>query len=808
MMNGDISTEDLYADDLTWREQEVLILLSERLTNREIADRLHLVEGTVKDYVGKILSKLYVKNRRQAVERAKALGLLDDDRRTAVSPPIQLPAEPTPFVGRSDDLVEIKRYLGETRLLTLTGPGGMGKTRLALKAAEGVAGEFDDGCFFISLAPLRSADRIVQTIAEGVRFPLATHEDPQHQLIRYLRNKELLLVMDNFEHLLDGVSYVSEILEAAPDVKILATSRERLNLQSEAILIVGGMAHPTQMEADDALQYDAVNLFVQSARKVRPGYNPSHSELKRIVEICHIVGGMPLGIELAAAWLHILNVDEVAEELETGIDILATEVRDGPTRHRSIHAVFDHSWSMLDKAEQEICMWLSVFRGGFTRRAAQQVARASLQQLEGLVSKSFLSHDPDTGRLEFHEMLRQYIQQQLDKAPEASASAQEAHAAYYAAFMGRSWENLKGARQMLAIAEIEADLENVRAAWRFYLEQENAHQMELFVNGFREIHWIRGWNLAGMELFAEAASQLQDKEDDESATLHALVVSSQGYFMSWLGLSDQGYELAKQSAEILEKRNHPEALAFAYESMSMNSYCLNMFMDEITGKNRLLEIATELDDRWLLALALFEKSMVALRNKDYTETERLAQSSLELYEEIGNRIRSILPLLPLGHAASDCGRYEEAREQYLRIVKISQETGFLWGIEKGCKYLGKVALSMDKIPEAETYLRQSMRITNEIGLTRDIPNLLFEFSCLLVAKGNAEKAAELLVLVLKHPASHQLRLGEGRIRDSAKDLLNQIEGMLPLETYLAAMERGQELEVDEVIIGLVGPMKF
>jgi len=805
MNNRDISAEEVHADDLTWREQEVLILLSERLTNREIADRLHLAESTVKDYVAKILSKLYVKNRRQAVERAKALDLLDRDRKTVVSSPTNLPAEPTPFVGRRDELAEINQHLGETRLLTLTGPGGIGKSRLALRTAAEMAVEFEHGCFFVSLAPLRSADHIIQTIAEGVKFPLATHEDPQHQLLRYLRNRNLLLVMDNFEHLLDGAGIVSEILHAAPAVKILATSRERLNLQSETMLIVGGLDYPGQVESMDPLNYDAVSLFVQSARKVRPGYDPSPGELGQIVEICKIVQGMPLAIELAAAWLHILNMDEITEELETGIDLLATEVRDAPERHRSIHAVFDHSWSMLDQTEQEIFMRLSVFRGGFTRHAAQQVAGASLQQLAGLVNKSFLSHDPDSGRLEFHEMLRQYTQQQLEKNPQDSASAQEAHAAYYAEFMGERWQQLKSSGQMLALAEIEADIENVRAAWRYYLDRRNAPQMQMFINSFREVHWIRGWNHAGMELFAEAVSALHGKEDEESITMYALSMAYQGYFMSWLGLSDQGYELAKQSVSILGQLNHLEALAFAYESLSLNSYCLNMFMEEITGKNRLLEIATELDDKWLLALSLFEASMVALRIEDYTEAERLAESSLNLNQEIGNRIRATLSLLALGHAVLARGDYEGASDCYLRILKISQEAGFLWGIEKSSKYLGKVALSIDNLAEAENYLLQSLRITDEIGLVRDILNLLYEYACLLVAQGNSEQAAELLTLILSHPVSHQIRLGEGRIRDSAKDLLIKLEGELPPEAYTASLERGRELDMDEVIVELLGP---
>ena len=275
MKNHDISAEEVYADDLTWREQEVLVLLSERLTNREIAERLHLAESTVKDYVVNILSKLYVKNRRQAVERGKALGLLDSDQRTEVRPLVNLPAEPTPFVGRTNEVLEILQQLEETRLLTLIGPGGIGKTRLALRTAAEIANEFEHGCFFVSLAPLPSIEYLIQTIAEGVRFPLATHEDPQYQLLRHLRNKHLLLVMDNFEHLLDGASIVSDILQAASAVKILATARERLNLRSETIFIVGGMDHPGLVESDDPINYDAVSLFVQSARKVRSGYDPS-----------------------------------------------------------------------------------------------------------------------------------------------------------------------------------------------------------------------------------------------------------------------------------------------------------------------------------------------------------------------------------------------------------------------------------------------------------------------------------------------------------------------------------------------------
>ena len=273
-------------DDLTWRERDILNLLAERLSNREIAERLFLAESSVKDYVGKILKKLYVKNRRLAVERARELGILNDGADNAPARKPNLPSAPTPFIGRRSELEEIKQQLGKTRLLTLTGSGGMGKTRLALKTAEEAVDDFRDGCFFVSLAPIHSVDHIIQSVAEAVNFPLPTNEDPKHQLLRYLQKKNLLLVMDNFEHLIDGAGIVGEILQNTSGVKVLATSRERLNLKSETLLNTAGMS-----EANN----DAVALFLQRGAKAQPGFEPSSDDLTQIENICRFVGGNAAG---------------------------------------------------------------------------------------------------------------------------------------------------------------------------------------------------------------------------------------------------------------------------------------------------------------------------------------------------------------------------------------------------------------------------------------------------------------------------------------------------------------------------------
>jgi tetratricopeptide (TPR) repeat protein len=567
------------------------------------------------------------------------------------------------------------------------------------------------------------------------------------------------------------------------------------------------MGFPRQVSSTDTGKYDAIALFVQRAGRVRPGFDPATGELEQIANICQIAQGMPLAIELAAAWLHILNVKEIAEELEKGLDILSAKVRDTPERHHSIRAVFDHSWSLLDQEERETFKLLSVFRGGFTRQAAQQVTGASLQLLAELVNKSLLNHDPDSGRLEIHEMLRQYAQDRLEKTPEASITAQETHAAYFAEFMHQRWGHLKGPRQILALAEIEADIENVRAAWRYYLDQKNALKLWKFINGLWYVYWIRWWNHAGMGLFAEAVRALQDTGDEDAVALRGLAMAFQGYFMAWLDLADRGYELAKESVEILQRSDHPEALVLAYDSLGVNAYMLNRYSEEIIASNEMLKIATDLDDKWLLAFTLFAVSMGALLKEDYAQARRLADSNSRLNQEIGDLIGSTLPLIVLGRAALACGELESARDFYLRCLNMSERAGFHYAIQTSTKYLGKVTLAMGKSKEAEKYMLQSLRITKEIGFVRDIVNLFYEFARLRLVQNHPEQAVELLAFVLQHPASRQARMFEGRIRDSAEALLAKLAGELSPETYAAALERGQELELEGVIDDLVSPKR-
>ena len=268
-------------------------------------------------------------------------------------------------------------------MLTVLAPGGAGKTRLGIQVAADLASDFPDGVFFIGLADVASSGDIVQSIAESLGVALSSDADPQDQLLAYLSNKQQLIVFDNFEHVAAGAAIISEILKAAPAVKVVATSRSKLNLTGETVLVLSGLESTWDTD-DDALKASGVQLFLDAANRANPAFRLENADLEPLAEILRLTGGLPLGILLAAAWVDMLPVAEIAAEVSKSLDFLETEMGDVPDRHRSIRAVFDYSWALLSESEREMFAGLSVFKGGFTREAAQAVAGASLRNLATL----------------------------------------------------------------------------------------------------------------------------------------------------------------------------------------------------------------------------------------------------------------------------------------------------------------------------------------------------------------------------------------------------------------------------------------
>src|SRR5262245_10163992 len=346
-----------------------------------------------------------------------------------------LPHAATPFVNRDRETAEIAHRLknADCRLLTLVGPGGIGKTRLAIRVAADCDDQFDDGVYFAPLQPLDSSEFIVSAIIDVVSPQSRSGGDLKHQLLQYLREKALLLVLDNFEHLLDGAELLTEILKTAPEVKLLVTSREALNLQEEWRYSVTGLQYPDTTASEQPEAYSAVQLFVERVRQVR-GDLSLVDEQVAVVQVCRLVEGMPLALELAAGLARILPTDEIASEIQRSLDFLSTSLRDVPQRHRSITAVFEQTWRRLSDEERSVFSALSVFSGGFRREAAEAVAGVSMRVLSDLVDKSLLTHEP-SGRYQIHELLRQYAQTRLETMSEETLRIHNLHAAYYAHFL-------------------------------------------------------------------------------------------------------------------------------------------------------------------------------------------------------------------------------------------------------------------------------------------------------------------------------------------------------------------------------------
>jgi len=347
------------------------------------------------------------------------LGDIVDTTQPSPKPGTQIPQSPGSLIGREFELAEITRLMEDSkcRLLTLTGAGGIGKTRLALETASQQQAVFELGGIFINLAPLGGRDQIVTAIADALGFVLYSASDRSVQLINRLSDKEVLIVLDNFEHLLsqaDCVSLPRDLLAGAPLVKLMVTSREPLQLQSEWVFEVRGLPIPGINESDTFESSSAVKLFVQRAQQTRSGFALRPEDRSAVREICQLVDGMPLAIELAATWTRTLTCAEIGREIQSNVNFLTTSSRDTTERHRSLRATFDHSWKLLSSQEQAVLQRLSIFKGGFTREAAEYVAGANLSLLSALVSKSLL-HRTEQGQYDLHELVRQYSLEYLKK---------------------------------------------------------------------------------------------------------------------------------------------------------------------------------------------------------------------------------------------------------------------------------------------------------------------------------------------------------------------------------------------------------
>lgn len=702
-----------------------------------------------------------------------------------------LPAAVTGFVGREREIADLRGLLAQpaTRLLTIVGPGGAGKTRLALEVASACEPLFLNGVWFLSLSPDPHAgpEQLAQSLALALNVPLAGAAPAMEQLVAFLRSKELLLVLDNLEEWLEAVVWLSQLLEQAPDVKILAASRQRLNLQVERVHTLAGLLLPGP--ADDPLAADAIQLFVRRARRVRPDFDLATPAAAIAVRICRLVEGLPLGIELAASWVHQLTIAEIAAEIERSLDFLATTRRDVSSRQRSLRATFDWSWGRLSPDERQAFARLAIFHGPFTRAAAQEVSAASLLTLAGLVDKSLAWRRGDLYQL--HQVARQFGREKLEQSGERDA-AQADHAHYYAGFLARQATELQGRDQQAGLDVIGREEEDVTAAWRQMVAAGQVADLAIAMNGLYHFLAIRSRFHQGVDLFGAARRAVQPLATTHSARLvYAGALNREGRFLSFLSRNHEAKTLLHEGLAIARELNEREEMAFALnhlggiarmegdlglasqhieECLALRRQTSNLsgqavallelggitFMAGDYAATRIrcqegLALAEQAGDRQTMAHLLTGLSLSCRELEEYEQAMAFGRRGQTIYEELGDRYGMIQATLTLGELSRRLGQAEESRAFHTQAVTISQEIGFRSGEADGRYRLGQLAVDEGNGAVALDHFQQALALAHEIGETLAILDILLEIGCLLIEKGEVKRAREILLCLRDHP---------------------------------------------------------
>lgn len=650
----------------------------------------------------------------------------------------RLPINPTPLIGRQRELAELGQLLADPacRLLTLVGPGGIGKTRLAIRAARQAARTFAGGAAFVALAPLTSPSFIVPAIAEALGFTFCCPAEPQTQLAQYLRDRHVLLVLDNVEHLLgDGAAeLLAGLLESAAAVKFLVTSREVLDLQAEWVFEVRGLPVPSGLPDGAEGEEGAAELFLQRARRAHVGFTPTPDDAQAIVRICRLVEGLPLAIELAAAWVRLLSCAEIAQQIEFAPERLEVSARDVPARHRSLHAVFDHSWKLLSEQEQQALAKLGVFRGGFTRGAAERVAGANLGLMSALVAKSLVQRRGQQ-RYGLHELVRQYSVAKLQAGAAVWAATRERHGRYFLNRLLQAEPALKSDRQAAALAQLSLEIDDCRAAWEWAVEQQQ--MSDLAKVGFVLLYFyeLRGLLGEGEAVFRFAAERLPN-----DTVARWAMMTNQGYFARRSGRLTDTHALTHESVTQLRRSGDRHVFPFALRQYGSLCLAYGRFTEADACLRESLALSEAASHSWEVAIASITLGIVAYERDDLAAAQDYLVRGLDIARRVGDPRLIAYGLAHLGQLTLDRGDPPQARQCFVEGLSLARETGDRYDIGLALVGLGRVALLAGQAGEAQSQLQAGQALFAEIGDLEQVARAGYYLGELALAGGDLEAA--------------------------------------------------------------------
>ena len=735
-----------------------------------------------------------------------------------------LPVQLTPFVGRESELTELAVRLTDPsyRLLSLLGPGGIGKTRLALETAQGQLTRFSDGVFFVPLVGVGSAEALPTAVAQALGIALNVPQASlREQVLTALETKETLLVLDNFEHLMGGVEWVLELLQRAPKVVLLVTSRERLNVQGEDLYRLRGLPVPTSDDPAEASGSASVRLFLDRARRLDKGFRLDADTLPEVARICRAVEGLPLAIELAVTWIRDMSLREIAVATENNLDFLATDLRDVAPRQRSLRTVFEHSWALLTEQEQAVFARLSVFRGGFSARAAAEVAGATPLSLTRLRYKT-LVRGSRSGRYSLHELLRQFAEERLMLQQE-QMSLRTGHSNYYLNALVEYDATLQGRAPKEAVLELQPDLDNLRRAWDWAVEQGYLSSLERSVSAFEQMYTLMGLDAEGEKVFSNAARRFENLAGDDAKRFRARTLMELCRCQRVQGKLELSLETAQEAVRLAQGvgESYVEAkayLAWGHSSLQLEGpeaastlleaglararagghavveaeLLINIgFVHNSKGNlsafenclQQALVILRRVGNRSLEQAALLYLSLCQFQQGDYGASRGTIGQALELSAQTGNTFYEASIFDLFGRIEQALGRFEHALPLHERSLQLSREIGYRGQENHALHHLCAAYRKLGRLDQAEAWGQEALSVAEALALPEPLSWTHLHLGYVFLEQGRGLEAQD---------AFTRARDGWQTLRDEALEL--QAKAGL-VEALLARGESAQALEV-------------
>lgn len=663
-----------------------------------------------------------------------------------------LPSPPAPFIGREAELAQLAELLADPtcRLLTVIGPGGIGKTRLALQTAVGHRPVFADGVAWVALTTVQTAEQLRAAIADALGYRLMG-ADAEREVLHLLAGRKLLLVLDNFEHLLEAAGFLARIVHQAPDVKLLVTSRHALNLLEEWRYELGELPLPVEDDADKLAENSAIQLFIQSARRAAPTRRLTHADSLAVARICRLVGGMPLGIELAASWMRLLTCTEIADEIAKSLDFLTITARNLPARHRSLRAVFDHSWALLTADEQQALARLALFHGSFTREAAVAVADADLALLSTLADQSLIQRT-GTGRYVLHDVIRQYAREQLAANPVAHADAAHRHGEFYLRWLADQDSRLRSAAQKQTLADIAQEFPNIRSAWQWAGGQGQPALLQRAAFALFYFLELRNRLQEAESLFRSAGDALLAAREPLPrifAVAGCEMRTNQAYFVTRLGQGPAAEVMLHAAIAQLQQLGEEVVLGFSLRYLAIALSVRSNYDEAMAMLHTSFELATRQGDLWGAAISEAYLGNIAHDQGRLDDSHTFLERALLRCRQIGDPRLIAFTLMTMARTNLQTDHIEEATQQLSECLQIAEATGDYYNLTFANLFMGMARQVQGDFAAARHSIQQAMTLSALSGDILALKRIALALGLLEMEAGNTAAARSHFLEILR-----------------------------------------------------------